>query len=78
MLPHHEGPPARVPAPLLCSPAGSIGASFAIIDYLKVENRILREHLQGRGCGSPMTSGNAWRFAVKRSGDECCATLPAC
>jgi hypothetical protein len=32
-----------------------------VVDYLREENRVLREQLGDRGCGSTMISAVAWR-----------------
>jgi putative transposase len=45
-LPRHEGPPAGVPAPAVRRWVNR--RQLAVIDYLKEENRILREQMQGR------------------------------
>ena len=50
--------------------AGRINSrQFEVIEFLRQENRVLREQLGGGGCGSPMTSGDAW---PSRAGSFAC------
>jgi hypothetical protein len=51
---------------------------LAVIEYLKAENRVLREQPQGRRVR--FTDDQRRRQAIRgrRSGDECFATSPAC
>jgi hypothetical protein len=45
----------------------------AVIEYLKEENRILREQLQGRQRRLLTCSGDAWRYEATRSGGAPCS-----
>lgn len=42
-----------------------------VIDYLKEENRVLREQLGGRGCGSPTTSARLVPKSIRAEAKSC-------